>query len=81
MTKSTGFFFIYLLQWCGFRERWRQWIYFCLSTVKFSMLNNGTPTGFFSSRGLCQEDPLSPQLFVAVMEALSRMITKTVSRD
>lgn len=70
-------FLLYLLQRCGFSEKWRRWISFCISFIRFSILVNGSPCGFFqSSWGIRQEDPLSRLLFVLVMEALSRLIDK-----
>jgi hypothetical protein len=69
-----------MLKQCGFRDRWCSWIAHCISSVRFSMLVNGSPYGFFSgSRGLRQGNPLSPILFVFVMEALSRMIFAAVN--
>jgi hypothetical protein len=74
-------FVLYLLQRCGFGARWCGWIQHCISTVRFSILINGSPSGFFgSSRGIRQGDPLSPLLFVVVMEALSRMLSSSVER-
>ena len=68
-------FLMFLLQQCGFSEKWKRWIRCCISTVKFSILINGCPSDFFrSSRGLRQGDPLSPFLFDIIMEALSRML-------
>ena len=47
-------------------------------TVCFSFLVNGSPTSFFgSSRGLRQDDPLSPLLFLLIMEVLSTILKKT----
>ncbi len=70
---------LYLLERCGFSLKWRRWIFYCISTIRFSIPINGSLEGFFgSSRGLRQGDSLSPILFVLVMEALSRMMTKAV---
>ena len=72
-------FLIYMLDRCGFHEKWRRWVFFCISTVKYSTLINGTPCGFFeSSRGIRQGDPLSLLLFVIVMNAFSKMLDKVV---
>ncbi|RVW72789.1 hypothetical protein CK203_049221 [Vitis vinifera] len=63
----------------GFGGRWCSWIKWCLPTVKFLVLVNGSPTGFFqSSRGLRQGDPLSPYLFVIVMKAFSCLMKRAI---
>ncbi|RVW26080.1 putative ribonuclease H protein [Vitis vinifera] len=43
----------------GIWERWIMWIEWCISTVRYSVLINGSPSGFFqSSRGLRQGTPI-----------------------
>ena len=68
-------FLMYFLKWCDFSEKWRRSIMWCISTIKFSILINGTPVDIFgSTRGFHQEDPLSLLLFYIVMEVLSCML-------
>ena len=70
-----------LLDRMGFGSKWISWMRACISTVRFSVIVNGSLTGFFdSSRGLRQGDPLSPLLFLLIMEVLSCMLRRLVER-
>jgi hypothetical protein len=74
-------FLLYMLRRCGFGQKWCSWIAYCISTVSFSVLINGSSAGFFNrSKGVRQGDPLSPFLFVIVMEAFSRMVKASVEQ-
>ena len=70
-------FLLTVMEKMGFGEKWLKWIKWCLSTTSFSLLVNGTPSGFFqSSRGLRQGDPFSPYLFVIAMEVLNCLLKR-----
>ena len=40
-------FLMTILERMRFPSKWRKWVYFCISMVKFSVLVNGEATGFF----------------------------------
>ena len=72
----------YLMEMMGFREKWGRWMKFCVSTIQFSVLVNGSLVGFFgSTQGLRPGDSLSPLLFMLVMEILSRLLKRIEEGD
>ncbi|GKD04054.1 putative RNA-directed DNA polymerase, eukaryota, reverse transcriptase zinc-binding domain protein [Tanacetum coccineum] len=70
----------FVLHSLGFGYKWRSWIRACLHSSRASVLVNGSPTFEFSiKRGLRQGDPLSPFLFILVMEGLHCALSAAVS--
>lgn len=64
-----------LLEKLGFPTRWRDWIAALLSTSSSRVMLNGIPNGPIShERGLRQEDPLFPLLFVIAIEPLRALL-------
>ncbi|GJV16573.1 RNA-directed DNA polymerase, eukaryota, reverse transcriptase zinc-binding domain protein [Tanacetum coccineum] len=63
----------------GFGNKWRGWIQNCLKSSKGSVLINGSPTAEFQfHKGLKQGDPLSPFLFILIMETLHLSFQRVV---
>eukprot|EP00253_Pinus_taeda_P033090 PITA_33090 len=71
-----------LLTHLGFPYSYIKWIMSCITDVSYNVLLNGEATSLFTSeRGLRQGCPLSPLLFLLIMEGLSRLITSARDRN
>lgn len=76
MIRLVGFF-KYIMRCMGFGELWLKWIEATVFKISMSVLVNGSPTNEFRmERGLFQSDPLSPFLFVLVVEGLRGLVAR-----
>ncbi|GKA11204.1 RNA-directed DNA polymerase, eukaryota [Tanacetum coccineum] len=63
----------------GFGDKWCKWIQCCLHSSRGSIIINGSPTDEFQfGKGLKQGDPLSPFLFILIMETLHLSFQRVV---
>ena len=73
--RERWLYLILLLTHLGFNHRFIKWTFPCIKTASFAVLINGAPSSFFhAKRGLRQGCPLSPLLYMLVVDGLKRAI-------
>ncbi|KAL0287047.1 UNVERIFIED_CONTAM: Retrovirus-related Pol polyprotein from type-2 retrotransposable element R2DM [Sesamum radiatum] len=66
----------------GFPAVFIRWIEECVTSAHYLVVVNGGVHGFFAgARGLRQGDPMSPYLFVLVMEVLQMILQQFIDQD
>ncbi|KAJ0433988.1 putative RNA-directed DNA polymerase [Helianthus annuus] len=73
-------FLLDLMDKMAFPSRWCSWVKGVLESARSAVLVNGSPTfDFECHKGLRQGDPLSPFIFLIIMEAFSRLLDRSCS--
>ena len=66
----------------SFCNKWIKWIIYCISTVSFSFnVNRDRKEYLKPQRGITQDDPLSPYLFLLYSEGFSNLLKKAASGE
>ncbi|GJW80065.1 RNA-directed DNA polymerase, eukaryota, reverse transcriptase zinc-binding domain protein [Tanacetum coccineum] len=66
----------------GFPHKMVKWVVTCVSTPSYSICINGERHGYFKGdKGLRQGDPMSPYIFIIVMEVFNLIIQQIINEE